>query len=565
MRRKKRRLTLLEKEQRRFRKSILSIFRMMDFIHLRSVGIPVNFGGQDGELDYIFLYENIIVICEDTAGKTDTNHLRVKDFFYKKILENRNVFLDWLKNYYQEKVGQFRTYTNARYKIFYVYIHKSSIDLDTKKLFPDFKFIGNSDLIYFSRITSIIKKTSRNDFYKFLELNLNDIGPAAAATEDNTIDTAVILPEESSGFPEGLKIISFLISARDIMECAYVLRKENWEVGAELYQRLLIPYKIKSIRKFISEKQRVFLDNIIVSLPDNVTLYKKENETEVIVEPDNLDQIENLKMRFPKSINSIGIIDGQHRIFAHYEGNDNYETVISRLRADRHLLATGLLFPKTFREQEKIKLESEIFLQINSTQKKVDPALLQHIESIKDPYSSVGIARKIINLLNKRNPFLDQFQMYTFETKNIRTPSIINWGLKDLVDMVDEKETLFKYWQHDNKAILLNEYSDEYESVFNEYIEYCVTVISQFFSAVRYNFNDYWILDPSSKLLKVTSLTGFLISLRMSLEIYNDVKDFEFYRDKLSNLTMDFSKENFPFISSHWHRFGEKVKEQCWT
>ncbi len=564
--RRRRRLTQLEKDQRKFRKSILSIFRMMDFTHLRTVDVTVNFGGQDGEMDYVFLYENIIIICEDTVGQTNNDHLRTKKFFYQQILNNRNDFLGWLKNNYAEKFENYRTYTNARYKMFYVYIHKFSIDLDTKLLFPNFRFIGNRDLIYFNKLSKIIKKTSRNDFYKFLNLNLNDIGPANAVAGDNTIDTAVILPEESSGFPEGIKIISFLISAKDMMDCAYVLRKENWEVGAELYQRLLIPNKIKNIRKFIAEKQKVFLDNVIVSLPENVTLYRVENNRENIVNQENLDQIENLKMRFPKNINSIGIIDGQHRIFAHYEGTDNYETIISQLREDRHLLATGVLFPQTFREQEKVKIESEIFLQINSTQKKVDPALLQHIESIKDPYSSLGIARKIIVSLNKRAPFLDKFKLYSFETKNIKTPSIIKWGLKDLVDMDIERETLFKYWQKDNKDILLeNEFGVEYEALFDEYIQFCVSSISQFFNAVRSNFTDFWILDPSSKLLKVTALTGFLISFRKSLPIYNEVKGYRFYREKISHLTMDFSKDGFTYISSHWNRFGEEVERQCWT
>ena len=214
----------------------------------------------------------------------------------------------------------------------------------------------------------------------------------------------------------------------------------------------------------------------------------------------------------------------------------------------------------------RTKLESEIFLQINSTQKKVETALLQHIESIKDPYSPLGIARKVLVLLNEREPFLDKFQIYTFETKKIKTPSIINWGLKDLVEMDNEKETLFKYWQDDNKSLLLSEErGQDYDTVFKEYLRFSASKISQYFSAVKNNFTSSWSLDPSSKMLKVTAITGFLISLRMSLEIYHGIRDFSFYQHKLSNLSVDFSRENFPYISSHWHRFAEDIKGQCWT
>jgi len=565
-RRRRQRLTPLEREQRKFRSSILKIFNMMGFRHLRTQNKTYSYGGQRGELDYVFLYENIIIICEDTIGITNPDHIRTKYFFYQKIKENLSQFIRSLKREFQDKFDEFRNYTEGRYKLFYIYIHKFAIDSERKEPFPHFRFINDSDRIYFQKITSILKKTSRNELYKFLNLDLSEVGPSASSAEENKIDTAVILPEESSGYPEGIKIISFLISAKDLMDCSYVLRKESWHEGAELYQRLLIPKKINDIREYIAKKQRVFLNNIIVSLPNEVTLYRKVNDTEEVIAPDNLCEIENLNMRFPKKINSIGIIDGQHRVFAHFEGNDKYEEIVSRLKEDRHLLTTGLLFPPSLSTQEKIKLESEIFLQINSTQRKVDAALLQHIESIKDPYSPLGIARKVLVKLNEREPFLDKFQIYTFETKKIKTPSIINWGLKDLVEMDCEKETLFKYWQDDNKSLLLSEERGlDYDTAFNEYLRFSASTISQYFSAVKNNFSDLWVLDSSSKLLKVTAITGFLISMRKSLEIYHEIKDYDFYQRKLSTLRMNFSREDFPYISSHWHRFAEDIKDQCWT
>jgi hypothetical protein len=42
------------------------------------------------------------------------------------------------------------------------------------------------------------------------------------------------------------------------------------------------------------------------------------------------------------------------------------------------------------------------------------------------------------------------------------------------------------------------------------------------------------------------------------------VHDFDFYQDKLSNLNIDFNKGKFAYTSSHWHRFAEEIKNQCW-
>lgn len=226
-RRRRRRLTPLEREQTKFRRRILSIFRMMDIDHLRTKNKRIIIGGQEGELDYVFLFENLIILCEDTVGQTDRDHLRTKNFFLDILIDNKNVFIDWLKQEFSDKFTKYRNYSYGRYKLFFIYAHKSAIDSDTKRLFPNFKFLNEYDLRYFDKISKILKKTSRNDFYKFLNLELSDIGPSASSENENNIETAVILPEESSGFPEGVKVISFLVSAKDLLDCSYVLRKES--------------------------------------------------------------------------------------------------------------------------------------------------------------------------------------------------------------------------------------------------------------------------------------------------------------------------------------------------
>lgn len=558
-------LTPLQKAQKKLRKDIQSTLKAMGFEYLRTEGKHIEFGGQKGEFDSIYLYENILLLCEDTVVQDIKGHIKKKHIFFEQIENNRTVLLDWLNTDYSEKISKFVNYQPSRYKIFFVYFHTQPIDTDTKNVFKYINFVYEYDLNYFKTIASSLKYTARNELFRFLGIGLHEVGIQSSTKLENTIDTAVILPEETSGFPDGIKLVSFLMCAEDLMDCAYVLRKEDWETRIQLYQRLIVPGRINKIREFIANNGRTFVNNVIVSLPSDVKFYRKDSlGNEIQIDQDSLSNIENMMISIPKVINSICIIDGQHRIFAHYKAEDKFEHKISDIRKQRHLLVTGLLFPKNMRKEDKIKFESEIFLQINSNQKIVDPALLQHIESIKDPYSAIGIARKVLTLLNERDPFLNKFQVYSFETKKIKTPSIIKWGLKDLVE-INEENTLFAYWNHDDKNILLNDKSsDKFDEVYNEYLQFCARIISQYFNAVKTNFNDSWTIDKKFKLLSVTSITGFVISLRMSLEVYKKVHDFHFYQDKFKKLNIDFSKGEFGYTSSHWHRFAEEVKNQCW-
>ena len=562
---KKAPLTDQQKKQNKLRKDIRSFLKAMGFEYLKTEGKNKVFGGQEGEIDSIYLYENILLICEDTITTTGAkDHIRKKNFFYEKIEDNKKDILEWLQKDYKNKFDNFNSYSNARYKIFYLYFYTTPIELDTRDLFPKIKFIDNVQLKYFKSIASTLKLSAINEMYRYLRISHSDVGIISSSTPDSTIDTAVILPEESSGFPEKVKLVSFMMCAEDLMDCAYVLRKEDWDNRHELYQRLVLPKKIKDIREFIAKNKKTFINNIIVSLPQNVRFYDSthpENQLDL----DQICDIRNLMMKIPRTTNSICIIDGQHRVFAHHKANDKFEPEISQIRERRHLLVTGLVFDEDISYAKRIQFESEIFLEINSTQKAVDPSLLQHIHAIKEPYSPTATARKVLVEMNERNPFLNHFKLYSFDAEKIPTPTIVRYALKDLVKISDESDTMYKYWVNDRKDVLkLDTYSDEFNEVYREYISFCAQKISQFFSAVKSNFNEDWTFDKSSKLLRVISVVGFIMSFKKSMEVYNEIYDYNFYYNKLSNLEIDFSKENFPYTSSLYGKFAEDVKAQCW-
>ena len=299
---------------------------------------------------------------------------------------------------------------------------------------------------------------------------------------------------------------------------------------------------------------------------------KKNDDKDIKVEHEELSNIENLIMKIQKKLNSIGIIDGQHRIFAHYEADilkDKYESIIVKKRQDNHLLVTGLLFPKSMRFNDRIKFESELFLQINSTQKSPDPALLQGIRALHEPYSPIGIARNVLINLNQRSPFLGLMQIFPSEKNKIRTSSLVKWGLMDLVEISNDKTTLFKYWDNNRKVILLRQDEDsaDFDSVFNKYIDFCSSRIAQYFNALKHYHKESWKIDRKNKLLTVTPLTAFLISLRQSLEIYEKVGDFMFYKEKLKNVSdINFATDDFKkYYSSHWHEFANEISKRCWN
>jgi DGQHR domain-containing protein len=558
---------LLLKRQTKLHKDLLSMFRPMGFEFLSVNGYHKFYGGIKSELDAAFIFENLLVICEETVS-ADKDHLRKKHEYYNALLSERNNFLDDFKIRFKEKFAKFDTYSNNEYRLFYIYVSEPRLDEAVKHIYKDFNYLDSRSLKYFNKIIHCLKYSSRNEFYKFLGLDLSDIGSASTGADEKTIDSAVIIPESSSGFPEGIQLFSFLMRAEDLMDCAYVLRKDSWATGANFsYQRLIDAAKVEEIRKYLADYQRTFIDNIIVSIPDDVSFFKKDisNKWIAISDVSNLVNIENVKIKIPYKINSIGLIDGQHRVYGHYKGYDALEDKIATLRKKRHLLITGLYYDKNkFSEGQKRKFESELFLQINSKQKKADKSLLNYIQNLQAPNSSVGLAISVLNILNDTQPFLDMFHLSPLDGDGIKTPTIIQYALKDLMEISDSKETFYKYWDSSNKQLLTEgNYTQE---AIEEYLKFCSDTLIVYFKAIKANFNESWTIakKDESKLLSVTSIVGFLLGLKKSLEKYNGIQEYNFYHSKISQLNMDFKKGSFPYVSSQWPKFVEVLEKQVW-
>lgn len=539
-----------------FRKKIRSSFTDAGFTYFSTLDKHFPIGTRTVELDYLFLYENIIVICEDnTKQKKDIDHIRNKNESFAEIRNNKTAFLNWLSNTFPEKATMVKQYRPERYFLYYIYISQTELEIteDEKNRYSNLLFWDPETLSYFNRMAQCIQHSARYEIFRYLGLKNDEIGFSGSEGGKTTIKAPIIYPQEATGLRNGVRVVSFMMSAEKLLRTSYVLRKDSWEESMFLYQRLIEKDKVKSIRAFLAQKGEAFYNNIIVALPDNVT-FEDDAGTPILVE--NIGDFQHCKLVLPDEMNSICIIDGQHRIFAHYEApaTEKYELQIAPLRRQLHLLVTGLIFPTEMKEPERKQIQSQIFLDINDNIKKVAPNVLTHIEMVKDPFSDIGLARRVIERLNKKRVFLNRFELSALDESKIKVASIIKFALRYLVTVTpaEGKTSLYAYWQGNKEA-----FQQKDEASLNDYIEFCANSIDLYFSAIRDAFKSSWN-DPASKMLSVISINGFIIAFNRQLNKYG-VSDYPFYSSCLRKLSIDFSKNGFPYTSSQYRKFSGRI------
>lgn len=547
---------LKKRKELAFRKKIRSSFTDAGFTYFSTLDKHFPIGTRTMELDYLFLYENIIVICEDnTKQKKDIDHIRNKNESFAEIRNNKTAFLNWLSNTFPEKATMVKQYRPERYFLYYIYISQTELEIteDEKNRYSNLLFWDPETLSYFNRMAQCIQHSARYEIFRYLGLKNDEIGFSGSEGGKTTIKAPIIYPQEATGLRNGVRVVSFMMSAEKLLRTSYVLRKDSWEESMFLYQRLIEKDKVKSIRAFLAQKGEAFYNNIIVALPDNVT-FEDDAGTPILVE--NIGDFQHCKLVLPDEMNSICIIDGQHRIFAHYEApaTEKYELQIAPLRRQLHLLVTGLIFPTEMKEPERKQIQSQIFLDINDNTKKVAPNVLTHIEMVKDPFSDIGLARRVIERLNKKRVFLNRFELSALDESKIKVASIIKFALRYLVTVTpaEGKTSLYAYWQGNKEA-----FQQKDEASLNDYIEFCANSIDLYFSAIRDAFKSSWN-DPASKMLSVISINGFIIAFNRQLNKYG-VSDYPFYSSCLRKLSIDFSKNGFPYTSSQYRKFSGRI------
>lgn len=563
---KKKKTNIGEKEQlrlqRKLRKDIRRIFSNAGFILLPQKDIEIDIDKQKSDLDNVFIFENLVVIVEDTILTTKRkDHLRKKAEFFKHCNDNKNSFIKFLKtNIPAYKNSPANNFNDSDIHLVFLYASRCEIDSEHRQRYPLLKFMDQRVLCYFLSLSKTIKRSARFEIFKFLDIDHEKIGPQKSGTP-STEYTGLILPEAPSGFPDGYQLVSFRIDPATLLRQSYVLRKDGWLDNDCVYQRILITSKIMNMRKYLTETGRVFVNNIIVTLPDDVCLVAINGNTLVSAIDASVVKY-SVKIRIPQKAGNIGIIDGQHRVFSYHEGDDAHEPIISQMRDKQHLLATGIIFPKDMTEDDRVRFEAKLFLEINDKQTRTKAALRQVISTIVSPFDEISIAKMIVNEIAKRDPMDNILEQHFFDRGKLKTTSIVSYGMRHVAKL-SGNDSFYHVWSNRDKKDLLK---GKNMTLLGQYVKFCADEMNVFLKAFKKNIpTNMWTTDQKiSRVLTATTITGLIHCMRVLIE-NNKRGDLNYYDNCFKKLTgkIDFTPEKFTYKSSHWKDLGDKMYDSC--
>ncbi len=513
------------KEQRRrersFTKQNRDIFLSAGFELVPGVdGKHFDFEGIQSELDDIFIYENVIVFAEYTLSNTSNlgTHAKGKAGSHNKIIGEPVQFIQELSELcpaLNEKITS-SSYTHKQLIFAIIYASEASVDNHHQAFFEKTKFISRSERAYFKKLTKTLKKSSRYELFDFLGINISKVGANGITAGASKIDRyhGSLLPEEHSNFPKGFKVASFYVDPEALLKRAYVLRQGGWKDSLNLYQRMIIPAKISAIRKYLREHHRVFANNIVITLPDNTEFRDNKN---VIIDTAKLAESTPAWVHIAEAPNSVGIVDGQHRVFSYYE-DLSPDVLIDKYRKQQNLLATGIVYPPGTTAADKEKFEAALFLEINSNQSGAKSDLKQAIWLILDPFKPVSVARTVVNRLASTLPLNGFIQRTDYDIEKIPTTTIVSYGIQPLVKR-SGNDSVFTIWNNPGKSGISDGNRDD--KILEEYIKFSSEHIADFFTLIRNSLDkDKW--NPVDKngngILSVTTINSFAILMRRLIE-----------------------------------------------
>jgi DGQHR domain-containing protein len=558
---KKKVLTPQEHEQRKQKREVRNFFRRLGFRRVRVGGLEFTFKDRTGELDDCFVFKNIVVLTEFTIGEPHSSHVLPKKVLFDLIHKNQAEFLTFYQSIAQalkDALAEEDSYALDQYRIKILYFSEKPPSEEVENACSDVFFVDGAKFRYFDSLSKTIQRSARFELFKYLKLNFQEVGTQAHSTSAATkVFNGSILPATYSSFPSDFKVVSFYADPGTLLTMAYVLRRDSWRDQEGLYQRVLIRPKIRSMRRYLANQKRVFVNNIIVTLPSTTQLNDPAHPQKNL-NPKDLQVVRDVKISVPYSSNVVGLVDGQHRVYCYHEGDDKYESAIAKIRDRQNLLVTGIIFPETYSEDKQRKFEAQLFLEINDTQARARSGLKQSIELILNPFSPIAIAKAVIQGLATKGPLHGLLQTNYFDPPSfVKVTSIVSYGLRPLVKL-DGTDSMFHLWNNANKEKLKDANSAGAKEILKAYIDFCVEKINDLLIAAKLaNGPEKWILLPGAKnqFLTPTLINGFLVCLRQ-LIASGKTKSTATYKTKLDGLA-NFGFKNYK--SSHWRMLGDAL------
>jgi DGQHR domain-containing protein len=538
--------------------AVRSVFRNLGFDRIPEISDKeIEFGGQKGDFDDAYILDNLLILIEYTTHASEyvKEHLKNKKIIFSNVLADTKGFLNYCKGRWPTLgpvIGE--NVHIDKYIIRIVYCSRNSYDEAIQNVVNEPFYLDYPILKYFEKLTNIIRMSALGEMFNFLNVEPSDVarnGKFPSKTGSNTYEGS-ILPESHSGFPSGYKIVSFYVDAAALLARTYVLRRDGWRGSLQAYQRMVHATKIESIRKKLKNDHRVFVNNIIATLPPSV---KPEGEDGVTIDIKTLTSTAPVRIRLPLVANSIGLIDGQHRLYSYYESRDD-DKEIAKLRDQQNLLVTGIIYPSNVEKAARERFEAALFLSINANQTNAPTALRQEIEVFLTPYSPTAIGRQVMQKLAKSGPLSGHVEQYFFDKNKLKTSSIVSFGLGPLIKL-GGNDSLFKIFHHPDKNKIESGKSDE---ALEAYLQFATSKINIFLGAVRANVESArWTPDArvKSRILTVTYINSFLITLRRLVEAEVDI-EFEGMKKSLEKIGEFKFKE---YHSSQYARMATKIYE----
>lgn len=552
-RRTKKKPTAEQIEQRNHRKWIRSVFRNAGFQKVNSTSDKeFTFDGITSDFDDVFTRENVIIFAEYTIAKQVTHHLKGKGHLYSKIADAPASFLEFFESTFPTfKAAREQLYSFDQCEVVILYCPKNSLSLETKSQYPHVRFLDFQALKYFQSLTESVKLSARFELYRFLGLEHEKVGPRSISTSASFDHyRGFVLPETSSNYPKGYKVVSFYADPESLLSRSYVLRNDSWADEYGLYQRMISRAKINQIRKHVALQKRVFINNIVVTLPPTTKILDEDQNT---VEPANISTTSQITIQIEKGFNVLGIVDGQHRVFSYHEGG-KMDSDISVLRKKQNLLVTGIIYPGSVTKRERSEFEARLFLEINSNQTSAKTDLKQAIELMLNPFSAEAIAKAVLNRLNEKGPLADTFERHFFDQGKLKTSSIVSFALRPIVK-TSGTDSFYAQWTNQNKKALLDKNDDQ---ILEQYIEYSAQQLNWFFAAVKSLVpNERWTTDKSveKRLLSIVIVNGLIICLRKLVE-HRKTGNVDHYKTKLKGIER-FAFEDYR--SSQYARMADDI------
>jgi len=341
----------------------------------------------------------IIVSCTTSTRKNNINEKEDELKEYNETFSKRIDKIFTLKNGKKLK------------KLFIVAVKDWEIDQDDINLYTNslVKFLPKHETEYLENIytSSQNKVFTFNQFLGFLAKDVDS---------DEKVNVFALKTEV-----EGGTSYTFSLPAYEVIpSCVIAHRKAvgnyaDRAASSTYYQRILKNNRLKSVSKFINERNSPFVDSILLGYRGNK---EPKFDTSFSGKIDNTYSKNCGILSMPKSPGLFHVIDGQHRLFG--------------FTAAKEELAKKL--PLTFNLLVDLDIEEEAtyFVDINQGSKSVDASLLKEIELVTKGETTETLATAIsIDCREQENsPFKGLISDSENSSKNFKITSIID-GLKE--------------------------------------------------------------------------------------------------------------------------------------